>query len=148
MDVSLTPRAEQQVAALRARERRSHDAFLTNLRTQRCKAMDYRLTGHSVEHLCVAHLAGPLRAVVAFMSAESAAILLVAPHADRDPGIDVYTQLYALAQLETSPGGQRTKPPCCSEDGNPPMAEAEALDDLFARCRALAGAERRRATRR
>jgi hypothetical protein len=98
--VYLSPRAGQQVSMLRARDRRTYDDFLINLRARGCEAMHYRLTGDVLlERLCVVHLARQLRVVVAFESAESVTILLVAPHKDDDPFIDIYAQLYRLANL-------------------------------------------------
>lgn len=44
-----------------------------------------------------------LHVVVGFQAANQAWILLVGPHDDRDPGIDVYTALYELAGAETAP---------------------------------------------
>ncbi len=58
-----------------------------------------RLTGDVAEHLCVRHLSGRLRVVVAFRMPELTAVVLIGPHDDTDPGIDVHTQLYALAHL-------------------------------------------------
>ena len=37
----------------------------------------------------------------------------------RSPELDVYTQLYRLADIER-PDGQRTKPSCCDTNGQPP----------------------------
>jgi hypothetical protein len=100
-----------------------------------------------LERLCVVHLTGQLRVVVAFESAEAVTILLVGQHLD-DPFLDVYTQLYALAELDEIPSEPRRKPPCCdSEDGSPPIVDTEALDDLVRQARELSGADKRHAQR-
>ena len=134
---------------MRARERRAYDQFLDTLRARGCGALRYRLSGEGLlERLCVVHLAGRMRVVVAFESASAATILLVGPHIDDDPFLDVYTQLYALADLDSPPTAQRQKPACCeSEDRSPPILNLEALDDLVRRARELSGADRRREQR-
>jgi hypothetical protein len=146
---SLTLRAQQQVNNLRTRDRRAYDQFLTALRARGCEALGYRLAGEGLlERLCVVHLIGRLRVVVAFESAAAATVLLVGPHADDDPFLDVYSQLYALAGLDSPPTAQRRKPPCCEgEDRSPPILNTEVLDDLVRRARELSGADRRRAQR-
>ena len=74
--------------------------------------------------------------------------LLVGPHRDDDPQIDVYTELYDLAGLARPPIGRRTKPPCCAlDDKKPPIVAADVVDDLVRRARALSGADRRRESR-
>lgn len=95
--------------------------------------MGYRLTGPApLDHLCVKHLVGQLRIVVGFASAEEAWILLVGPHDDHDPGLDVYAALYALADATPPDSAKRTKPPCCSSDGTPP-ALADRIEELARR---------------
>ena len=75
-----------------------------------------------------------------------ATILLGGPHDDRDPFMDVYSQLYELAGLTEPPTAERTKPPCCGEeDGKPPVPDSELLADLVGRARQLSGAAGRRA---
>jgi hypothetical protein len=145
---SLTPRARQQVSMLRARDRKAYDQFLIALRSRGCKSLHYRLTGGELlERLCVVHLTGQLRVVVCFESAKTATILLVGQHSD-DPFLDVYTQLYTLADLAEIPSDPRRKPPCCDEqDGSPPLVDTETLDDLVQRARQLSGADIRREQR-
>ena len=139
VDVYLTRLAEKQVTCLQRHDRRSYDEFLRQLRAQGCKALGYRLTGEGLtERLCAAHLAGPLRLVVAFEAATTATILLVAPHHSSDPHLDVYHQLYQLAGLEHPPAGRRAKPLCCGDDGIPPAVDHGVLDELERRARALA----------
>lgn len=94
------------------------------------------------------HLARRLRVVVAFESEDSVTILLVGPHKDEDPFIDVYAQLYRLANLDIAPSGERKKPPCCDgEDGSAPVVEVEDLETFVSRARELSGADKRRAER-
>jgi len=145
---SLTPRAHQQVSMLRARDRKAYDQFLIALRARGCESLHYRLTGGELlERLCVVHPTGQLRVVVCFEAAKAATILLVGQHSD-DPFLDVYMQLYALADLSEIPSDPRRKPPCCDdEDGSPPLVDAETLDDLVLRARQLSGAARRRERR-
>jgi hypothetical protein len=98
--------------------------------------------------MCAAHLSGALRMVVAFFAQDVAAILLVGPHDNGDPYVDVYTQLYALAGLASPPAGERAKPPCCgAEDGRAPIQDEDLLNDFVRRARQLSGADRRRAVR-
>jgi hypothetical protein len=146
---SLTLLAQQQVNNLRTRDRRAYDQFLATLRARGCEALRYRLAGEGLlERLCVVHLTGRLRVVVAFESAAAATVLLVGPHADDDPFLDVYSQLYALAGLDSPPTAQRRKPPCCEgEDRSPPILNIELLDDLVRRARELSRADKRRAQR-
>jgi hypothetical protein len=145
----ITERAAQQVGQLRKKERRSYDQFLLALRAHGCASLNYRLSGDDLlSKICVAHLAGALRVVVAFSAHNAATILLVGPHHDQDPFTDVYSQLYELAGLAEPPAGERTKPPCCgAEDGNPPIPDSELLADLANRARQLSGAAKRRALR-
>jgi hypothetical protein len=86
--------------------------------------------------------------VVAFSSHNVATILLVGPHDDQDPFMDVYSQLYELVDLAEPPATERTKPPCCGgRDGRPPIPDDELLADLVSRARQLSGADKRRAHR-
>jgi hypothetical protein len=145
----ITERAAQQVSQLHKKERRSYDQFLLVLRARGCASLNYRLSGDDLlATICVAHLAGALRVVVAFSAHNVAIILLVGPHDDNDPFMDVYSQLYELAGLSQPPAAERTKPPCCGvEDGKPPVPDGELLADLVIRARQLSGADKRRARR-
>lgn len=135
--VLFTDLASQQSGALRGKQQIQVANFLDQLKAQGCAALGYRLTGDSpLEHLCVKHVGGQLRVVAAFQSAQLAWILLVAPHDDADPGIDVYTTLYRL--IGTSPpSGERTKPSCCDGAGQPPVLGdiVEQLADRAVRLR-------------
>lgn len=137
------------MSSLRKKERRSYDQFLVALRAQGCAALKYRLSGNDLlSKICVTHLAGALRVVVAFSADNVANILLVAPHDDGDPFMDVYSQLYELAGLTEPPAAERTKPPCCGVGGGrPPVPDGDLLADLADRARQLSGANRRRARR-
>jgi len=127
--VAETPRAEQQVGRLRNRQRKAYESFLDELEARGCAALGYRLSGDlPLEHLCVKHLVGQLRVVVAFESADAAWVLLVGPHDDGDPGIDVYTELYSLVGFEAPSVAKRTKPPCCNADGVAPLLAREASE--------------------
>jgi hypothetical protein len=131
--VQATPIAEQQIARLRGRPKSSFDTWLARLKTSGCAALTYRLSGADIERLCVFHLYGELRVIVAFATPDHAVVLLVGPHDDADPDVDVYTQLYDLMAIPI-PDGPRDKPSCCGTDG-PPLwgEEAELLADLFRR---------------
>jgi hypothetical protein len=59
------PRAEQQVTGLSRKRSRSLESFLNDLAAG--GALAYRLSGDApVNHICVRHLSGSLRVVVAF----------------------------------------------------------------------------------
>jgi hypothetical protein len=107
------------------------------LRANGCASLNYRLSGDDLlSKICVAHLSGPLRVVVAFSAHNVATILLIGPHDNKDPFMDVYSQLYELAGLKEPPTAERTKPPCCDEeDGEPPVPDRELLDDFVYRAR-------------
>jgi hypothetical protein len=105
------------------------------LRAHGCASLNYRLSGDDLlSKICVAHLAGALRVVVAFSAQDVATILLVGPHDDQDPFMDVYSRLYELVGLTEPPATKRTKPPCCGvEDGKPQIPDGELLEDLVGR---------------
>jgi mRNA-degrading endonuclease RelE of RelBE toxin-antitoxin system len=143
-----TQRAAEQVSALRKRDRALYDQFLAELRSQGCGALGYRLAGDVVDHLCVKHLRGALRVVVGFVRPTEVVVVLVGPHQDDDPAIDVYAALYRLAGLSQPPADERTKPPCCGEEDGLPPADEKIVEDLVSRSQELAKADRRRARRR
>lgn len=134
--VRATPVAQRQVARLRGPRRKAFDSFVARLGSEGCKALDYRLSGTDqlLPRLCVKHLRGNDRALVAFTD-EEAWVLLVGPH-DRASRLDVYDQLYAVT-TGTSPESPRTKPPCCKEADEPPVLTTGLIDDLVRRTRAL-----------
>lgn len=124
--VAITPTGRRTVEALRGKARKSFDAAVERLAVEGCAAGDYRLTGADIEHICAVHLYGRHRALVAFPDTESVVVLLVGEHVADDPDLDVYRSLYRLLDLP-EPSAKRTKPPCCREDGEPPV-DADLLD--------------------
>jgi hypothetical protein len=109
VEVRETVLAARQSDGLRGPRRASYNAFLDELAARGCAALDYRVTGPPpLSWLCVRHLRGRDRAVVAFENAEVAWVVLVGPHNDNDPGQDVYATLYRLAGIEPPPNQQRT----------------------------------------
>ena len=140
VEVRETRTATRQADALRGRTKRTYDRFLDDLAAAGCGALGYRLTGPDpLPRLCVKHLYGEERVVVAFPAPDVAWIVLVGPHRDDDPGRNVYDLLYAMAGQRPDDLLKRTKPPCCStEDGPPPPFSMVEVDDLVARSKDLA----------
>lgn len=140
VEVRETVLAARQSDGLRGPRRAWYNAFLDDLAARGSAALDYRVTGpEPLSWLCVRHLRGRDRAVVAFESAEVAWVVLLGPHNDDDPGQDVYAMLYRLADVESPPNQQRTKPPCCGDnDHEPPVSGAETIDRLVVRARRIA----------
>ncbi|QFZ23490.1 hypothetical protein [Saccharothrix syringae] len=139
--------AGHQAAGLRGAARVAYDRFLDELSHSGCAALGYRVTGpEPLPRLCVKHLRGTDRVVVAFPSPRTAWILLVGPH-DDDPGRDLYEALYELAGVRPRLDERRTKPPCCRAaspfPATPPLADSDLVDDLVARARSLAKSRRR-----
>jgi hypothetical protein len=141
VEVVLTRLADTQRKKLRATPAKKFDQWLEQLKQHGCAALGYRLTGEVLERLCVRHIYRRWRVVVAFEHANRVAVLLIGEHTDDDPGIDVYTQLYALAELPV-PTGHRTKPPCCSDEGEPPDWD-EDIEHLVSRAHEVAKTRRR-----
>ena len=128
--------AERQVRGLRGARAAAYVRFEQTLAERGCAALAYRLTGRDpLPRICVQHLRGSDRALVAFESGE-AWVLLVGPHDAGDAARDVCRTLYGLAGVDI-PIEPRTKPPCCDEDGQPPTLDTAAVDDLVTRARAL-----------
>jgi len=132
-----TPVAERQIRGLRGPRRRAYEQFEQHLAATGCAALGYRLTGcDPLPRLCVKHLRGSDRVVVAF-DGSIAWVLLVGPHTEADQAADVYTALYDLAGI-SRPEQPRTKPPCCNPtDGSAPQLEETVIDELVQRARAL-----------
>lgn len=131
-----------QAAGLRGAARVAYDRFLDELAHSGCAALGYRVTGpEPLPRLCVKHLRGTDRVVVAFPSPRTAWVLLVGPH-DDDPGRDLYEVLYELAGVRPRLDQRRTKPPCCT-DAAPPLADRDLVDELVAKARALTKSRRR-----
>lgn len=132
--VTSTRRAQQQAARLDRMHARAFAAFVDDLARNGCAALGYRLTGPvPISRMCVKHLRGAFRVVVAFESPRQACILLVGPHDDTDPNRDVYVELYELLDAVPPDGAARCKPPCCAEDGQPPSGLGDDLADLIIR---------------
>lgn len=145
VEVRATPLANKLIEALPRRSRRAYDDFEADLARRGCAALAYRLTGHELDHLCVVHLVGLLRVIVAFETTEIAYVLLVGDHDERYPALDVYQRLYELVGHPPSGQEARTKPPCCGEKESPPFAP-ELLDTLLARMRRIPANDMRRIT--
>lgn len=130
--VQATRLAHQQITSLRGRHKTAFEQWLNRVKAAGCAALDYRLTGDVAERLCVVHLRGTIRVIVAFASPTQVRVLLVGPHDDADPGLDVYAGLYRQLGIEP-PTGKRTKPPCCGPAGEPPVwgDDVETLVDQF-----------------
>jgi hypothetical protein len=142
VQIAETPLASAQASGLRGPARKAYEAFLDDLAHRGCAALGYRVTGpEPLPRLCVKHLRGADRVVVAFESDMLAWILLVGPHGD--PDLDVYDRLYELAGIKPPNSRTRTKPSCCVLGGGAPIASADVVDDLVRRARALSRAHRR-----
>jgi hypothetical protein len=142
-EVLATPRAEQQIRGLSRRQAKTLDTFLNDLAANGCRALAYRLSGHApVDQLCVKHLSGSVRVVVAFETLQRAWILLVGPHDDQDPALNVYAELYRLVGAEPPPDAGRNKPPCCDEIEDLPPVLGEALTQILDRAAKLRKARR------
>ncbi len=133
--VEITRLAELQVKALRGAVAAAYVEFLRDLAARGCEALHYRLTGNVVERICSRHLRDRYRALVCFPAEGRAVILLVGEHDGRDPSRNMYALLYRMLDLPT-PEGERTKPACCSDDGDPPV-DAELLDQFEAKIKEL-----------
>lgn len=135
VEVRATPLANKIIENLPRGARNAYDRFEADLAARGCAALGYRLSGELLDHLCVAHLAGAMRVIVAFESADIAYIVLVGDHDSRRPPLDVYQQLYALAGHEPPDQAGRNKPPCCDTQSGQPPVSATLIDDLLARMR-------------
>jgi hypothetical protein len=140
VEVRETALASAQAAALRGAAASAYERFLDDLAHRGCAALAYRLSGPvPLERLCVKHLRGSDRVVVAFEGQETAWVLLVGAHRDSDPGRDFYEELYRLAGLRPPSDQRRTKPPCCDASELSPVLDDEAIDELVRRARELRG---------
>lgn len=123
-----TPIGGEDIAGLHGDVRAAANQKQQQLRRHGCPAADYRLSGADVEHICIVKLPRKHRMVVAFPSDEEVVILLVGPHDDTNPEVDVYARLYEALGIEI-PTDRRRKPPCCA-DGQPPV-DAELVDNFL-----------------
>lgn len=136
-EVQITPLAKSQAAGLRGPAKAAYETFTRDLAHHGCAAMGYRLTGDLVEQLCVRHLRGAGRVIVAFPEPAIATIVLVGRHTTDDT--NVYDLLYRVLGISTVPADKRTKPTCCDEAGDPPPVDEELVDALSRRTRELLG---------
>lgn len=144
-EVRATPRAEQQIDGLNRRRSKEFNRFLDDLASRGCKALAYRLSGPTpIDHLCVKHLGGSLRVVVAFESVTRAWILLVGPHDDQDLVLNVYAELYRLLGVEPPNTAGRNKPPCCDEIQDLPPTLGAAVTDILDQAREIRKTRRSR----
>ncbi|HEX9539788.1 MAG TPA: hypothetical protein VGA04_16650 [Streptosporangiaceae bacterium] len=131
-EVLATLRAEQQIGRLSRKQSRAFENFLNDLAAGGCRALAYRLSGQApIDHLCVKHLIGSLRVVVAFETPHRAWILLAGPHDNQDPILNVYAELYRLLDAEPQPDSGRDKPPCCDETEELPPVLGDALSEIL-----------------
>jgi hypothetical protein len=100
--------------------------MVERLAAEGCAAADYRLTGDTVNRICALHFYARYRALVCFPEEDHVVLVLIAEY-DRGSK-DVYTALYELLGIR-QPTGNRSKPPCCREEGEPPI-DPELLDRL------------------
>jgi hypothetical protein len=143
-EVLATPRAEQQIDGLRRKHARVFAQFLDDLAAQGCRALAYRLSGTApLDHLCVKHLIGSLRVVVAFEEPERAWVLLVGPHDDNDPILNVYAELYLLIGVDPPENARRDKPPCCDEPEELPPVLGAAVTEILDRAHRIRNTRQR-----
>ena len=111
------------------------------LEREGCDAAGYRLAGDGPDKLCVIHLWGRWRLVLAFPESAGALVVDVGEHLDNDRSRDIYTRLYDALDVDP-PAEPRDKPPCCDESG-PPTDDAQ-FDAVESGYRALTRRRRRR----
>jgi hypothetical protein len=101
--------------------------------------MSYRLARpEPLPRLCIRHLRGADRILVAFQDNDRARVVLVGPDTD-DPNRNVDDRLYALIGATVEPSERRTKPPCCDEEGAAPVTDEELVTRLARRTRDVFG---------
>jgi len=131
VEVRATPLANKVIEGLPRKARNAYDQFEADLAARGCAALAYRLSGGFLDHLCVIHLTGQMRVIVAFESPEIAYVVLIGKH-DRDrPPLDVYQQIYELAGHQPSDEAGRDKPPCCDTETGEPPVDTALLDELL-----------------
>jgi len=146
VEVLETPLASAQTARLRGPAVRAYQRFLDELADRGCGALAYRVTGPTpLEYLCVKHLRGEDRVVVAFESDTRAWVLLVGSHREDDPRRNFYDQLYRLAGVSPPADQRRRKPPCCENVVHPPVLDDQAVAVLVDRATSLLREDNRRA---
>jgi hypothetical protein len=136
VEVRRTPIAKAQVVGLRGPNLKAFDRFVADLAERGCAALQYRVTGDHLDKLCVRHLRGEWRVVVAFHPNENTAwVVLVAEHVEDDPGRNVYELLYEIVGHRPPADQRRRKPPCCDDAGAAPDATDQMAELLAARTR-------------
>ena len=146
VEVLETPLAEAQATRLRGPAARTYQVFLDDLARRGCAALGYRVTGPDpLERLCVRHLRGEDRVVVAFQGETRTWVLFIGAHRADDPGAYFYEELYRLAGVRPPSHQRRRKPPCCGDGDEPPALDEQAIGDLVVRARALLRGDRRKA---
>jgi hypothetical protein len=118
-------------------------SILERLSKEGCRAAAYALSGPPPwPHLCAVHFDG-WRVVVAFPADDEVTIVKIAKH---DPDTDPYRELAGELELPISTA-ERTKPPCCDPDGEPPV-NPQLVEDVSAAFKALTRRQRRERSRR
>lgn len=131
--------AKQVPVKLRAQLTR----ILEQLSKGGCRAAGYALSGPPPwPHLCSVHFDG-WRVVVAFPADDEVTVVKIAEH---DPDTDPYCEIADELGLAVSTE-ERTKPPCCGPDGEPPI-DPQVVEDFGAAFKALTRRERRERSRR
>ncbi len=142
ISVNITRPAAEFRDAMHKRERKVYKAWYEDFERRGCAAMGYRMYGDGIDRLCVRHLNDNLRVIVVFESRKEATIVALGPHDESDQRLNVYSQVYAAAEVDR-PVGKRTKPSCCDDEGFPPD-DAELAERLAANIRAIEATMRRR----
>ncbi len=142
VEIRATPLANKIIEGLARKARGAYDQFEADLAVRGCAALAYRLSGDFLDHLCVIHLTGQMRVIVAFESPEIAYVVLIGNH-DRDRPPDVYQQLYELAGHQPSDQAGRRKPPCCDTETGEPPTDTALLDQLLTSMRRFRAPDRR-----
>ena len=144
-DVWPTPIATDDIDELHGDVRAAAKRKRRELELRGCDAADYRLSGADVEHICVVVLPRRHRMVIAFPAEEEVTILLVGPHDEMNPELNVYTRLYESLEIEV-PTDERRKPQCCA-DGQPSV-DADLVDKFLEGSKKLRLGKARRRRRR
>ena len=95
-----------------------------------------------MSQLCVKHLDGNLRVIVAFESTERAVVVLIGAHVSGSPA-NIYDELYEQQGVEP-PDAKRTKPPCCDEAAQLPPVLGDLVDQILDRAKQVRRTRRRR----
>jgi len=144
LEVRATRLAQVQIETLRGPNRKVFTRFVGELADNGCEALHYRVTGEGLDKLCVRHLRGAWRVVVAFHPDENTAwIVLVAEHTDDDPGRNAYEPLYEIVGHRPRADQRRRKPPCYDEEDAAPDATDQLAELLAARARDVLRGRRR-----